>query len=278
MSYPGDALNAFSGIMSLLETEFQTNFVAGLPDRNFVDCLLWRRVMPLKSLVRRELKGDKCQFPSWSWAGWEGEVMFFLSRPLPAKERVHAQYNQAYDILKRRLLHSQQSIKSASQIASVSVLGKEEARDTPETSLQLLTSQHFLGIKSSVLSLSKFEYLPTGIMHKHTAHIIFDTSKRRCGLLFLDYILDGVDAESQPLKELLLVSRHSSAKDFKYTSGGDATERYASQLDEKYFGTGFCTFLVIEQKGTYMERIGMGYIAAPAWEQAEPEPKEVVLG
>lgn len=71
MSFEGDSLNAFLGMITALEQNLfdKGEFVHGLPLRAYPTSLGWthdRNIVP----KRRE------QFPSWSWAGWEGAASF----------------------------------------------------------------------------------------------------------------------------------------------------------------------------------------------------------
>ena len=65
LTYPQDALEAFSGIASFLSRTIDTRFFWGLPLRFFEQALLFRRNPDSqRPLVRRN------PFPSWSWVGW----------------------------------------------------------------------------------------------------------------------------------------------------------------------------------------------------------------
>ncbi|MCJ1465915.1 hypothetical protein MMC07_004534 [Pseudocyphellaria aurata] len=67
-----DMINAFEGIISLLQPAFKCNFLYGLPETELDVALLWQ---PASEIRRRIAKstGDPA-FPSWSWAGWVSKV------------------------------------------------------------------------------------------------------------------------------------------------------------------------------------------------------------
>ena len=67
LTYQSDILNAFAGILAIQEREFSSKSFQGLPTAIFDMALLWQ---PFRKLQRR--KG----FPSWSWTGWEGPVVW----------------------------------------------------------------------------------------------------------------------------------------------------------------------------------------------------------
>ncbi|KAI3327251.1 HET-domain-containing protein [Xylariaceae sp. AK1471] len=81
LTFPEDALFAFSGISSALSSTFHGGFVSGFPVLLFHIGLLW---VPMSTTSRRAPKrtaGDPC-LPSWSWAGWEGAVACLWDRVL----------------------------------------------------------------------------------------------------------------------------------------------------------------------------------------------------
>ncbi|KAL5323135.1 hypothetical protein ACEPPN_007663 [Leptodophora sp. 'Broadleaf-Isolate-01'] len=67
MTNQSDAIEAVSGLLQQLETQYyaESGFCWGLPCEDFALALLWKQG---KSRRRAE-------FPSWSWAGWEGKML-----------------------------------------------------------------------------------------------------------------------------------------------------------------------------------------------------------
>lgn len=65
LTYEGDALNAFAGLLKSLSAEFGDTHIWGLPKSVFDKAMLWRTMNHFPD--RRNLS-----FPSWSWAGWKG--------------------------------------------------------------------------------------------------------------------------------------------------------------------------------------------------------------
>ena len=78
LSYDSDVVNAFQGIASLLQPAFKGEFLFGLPETELDVALLWQ----LTSLIRRRVDPETRAplFPSWSWAGWIGEVTHLWTR------------------------------------------------------------------------------------------------------------------------------------------------------------------------------------------------------
>ena len=73
LSYPEDALAAFSGIMSALSNKVLDGFYCGVPVMYFDIALLWQPSGILRRRVASKPTREHC-FPSWSWAGWHGKL------------------------------------------------------------------------------------------------------------------------------------------------------------------------------------------------------------
>jgi hypothetical protein len=65
LAFEKDKLDAFTGACTILESWMKTSTFLGLPIAVFDLALLWR---PDSDLIRNK------HFPSWSWAGWTGQV------------------------------------------------------------------------------------------------------------------------------------------------------------------------------------------------------------
>lgn len=85
ITYQSDSLNAFHGLLNLLSREHRVRFLCGLPIPHlFGRFLLW---CPTKYSIRREISTGGSSFPSWSWAGWQGEAVYpSLSWPMQPQD------------------------------------------------------------------------------------------------------------------------------------------------------------------------------------------------
>jgi hypothetical protein len=68
-----DGFQAFSAIINALSRSFQGGFVHGVPELYFDFGLLWRPNTPTRR--RAGAKVATLELPSWSWVGWEGNVV-----------------------------------------------------------------------------------------------------------------------------------------------------------------------------------------------------------
>ncbi|CAJ2511173.1 Uu.00g067980.m01.CDS01 [Anthostomella pinea] len=69
LTHDVDALRAISGVLTVLENGFQSELLHGLPESHLDAALLWREKEGLERRCEDTL-------PSWSWAGWKGEVAY----------------------------------------------------------------------------------------------------------------------------------------------------------------------------------------------------------
>lgn len=74
LSFESDALNAFAGVMNYLRPIMRSGYIYGLPQTVLDEALSWKP----KGLIRRRVHTDSGTsiFPSWSWAGWIGQVHY----------------------------------------------------------------------------------------------------------------------------------------------------------------------------------------------------------
>ena len=74
LTHAEDAIAAFAGVTTHLSRIYSGGFNYGMPEMFFDVALLWQ---PWKTVERRVSSGvrstNSC-LPSWSWAGWQGEV------------------------------------------------------------------------------------------------------------------------------------------------------------------------------------------------------------
>ncbi|RYC61237.1 hypothetical protein CHU98_g4973 [Xylaria longipes] len=74
LTYDSDVLDAFEGVQAALRPGFHGGFLHGLPEMFFDIALLWQPRLPCSQPAPRKSNGRNKLFPSWSWAGWKGEV------------------------------------------------------------------------------------------------------------------------------------------------------------------------------------------------------------
>ncbi|MCJ1317539.1 hypothetical protein MMC15_002864 [Xylographa vitiligo] len=78
LSFDSDILAAFAGMSKVLSSMFRSRLLYGLPESLFDCALLWQ---PAGTIVRRHVPRPTSNssgryFPSWSWAGWKGSIVY----------------------------------------------------------------------------------------------------------------------------------------------------------------------------------------------------------
>jgi hypothetical protein len=81
MSYGRDGLNAFMGVLKVIQQQYETQTTFGLPNRNLHESLIWRQENSLRRRTETSMTADgtpyeRPLFPSWTWAAWEGRVFY----------------------------------------------------------------------------------------------------------------------------------------------------------------------------------------------------------
>jgi hypothetical protein len=83
-TYPCDSLQAFSGVLQVLGSDFPGGFFFGLPEVYFSITMLWTRKEGTDALEDRislaKSKGQAVRsLPSWSWVRWQGDIDFYTN-------------------------------------------------------------------------------------------------------------------------------------------------------------------------------------------------------
>ena len=74
LSHPEDATAAFAGVTTQLSRTYSSGFNCGLPEMFFDVALLWQPWRTVKRRISTGTRSTNSCLPSWSWAGWQGEV------------------------------------------------------------------------------------------------------------------------------------------------------------------------------------------------------------
>ena len=83
LSFPSDALNAFSGILSAIEHYSDDQSQSGVPLKFLRASLLWTPIghgAGANTANNRSEELRNPEFPSWAWADWMTQVSFSLAR------------------------------------------------------------------------------------------------------------------------------------------------------------------------------------------------------
>lgn len=76
LSFDSDVLAAFAGMIKVLEEMFNSPFLCGLPESLLHCALLWQPEEKLQPRTPNTDTSTSFPFPTWSWAGWKGKIVY----------------------------------------------------------------------------------------------------------------------------------------------------------------------------------------------------------
>jgi len=261
MGHLSDAINAFIGIIDALDKLYGWKFGAGLPLPMLDLALLWT---PLEAITRRDTKPDAL-FPSWSWAGWVGNVHYGdLVQRIPQ-------------------IPIRESYKSCIAI-------KYQPSSSP--GLADLLQFHTQVVAMNNFRLEKFEgrlqNQEYNVLVCQDVHMMFTKNGRRCGIIYglRDENLQHGSGDALQLLLISTVSRASSLSAYgplisRFNEGGYTTdEALFDEKVEEYVDKEWCTLNVIlaESYKDHIRRAAVGQIHREAWVEAKPRDRMVVVG
>jgi len=284
LSYDTDAINAFSGIGAVIGHCLISRPLSGLIECILDACLLW---------VPRD-RNTHCRnpnFPSWSWAGWKGEVLY-LSGPLykyaaayPTEQILLRSLVDRFDTSRPilRLKHDCSDIPTAA-------IGKEES-ETPTKQIDLLSFEaDTADVRQLSLSGNDFTVrgdLYVGPFESHSCSVrilkILDADNIACG--YLHCVPQNPHTEAQKHRELVALSRSQyplchPAPMMAVLDGSSQTESYEVLFDHGNYKWGqWCllNIMLIAWKGGEAERITIGQMHIVAWMRLKKARKQIRL-
>ncbi|KAH8678274.1 heterokaryon incompatibility protein-domain-containing protein [Xylariales sp. PMI_506] len=278
-----DALRALAGITRRFTASMKCRFLQGLPTAMF-DCFI---------LFQGTLLQRRAAFPSYSWAGWRGQVKFHMfpsmdlnewlrdytwivwykrsssgvtnlvwdpmaNETFPSHDLEYTGYRERHPFTYRRPF--------AKNLNTLRVLPTQEIsfqRPVPMYStLQFWTVSTFYMLKIVDVFM--------GIAH------LFDKNQKECGKIWLDSFEETTFFEQGGAFEVILLSETSLFLDVSDTESANVhgrSDQYRGR--RKYFNV-----MLLEWSGGIAERRGLGYIGQWAIDTSvHPGPvwKEIIL-
>jgi len=262
LTFSEDILRAFSGLAQIFMLDLNTEIVEGLPLSHLDVALLWQ---PCQRLRRRE--GSE-RFASWSWARWEGQVVYEDTRGRNGIEGV-------IPLVKWTLLRSQLINKFgvgimpsllAPGISNQTAPFEPTHGDRTNSNFSLLrfwTSCAFFG---NLVERRREEDAPTQCQ-------IRSGHGQPIGVL----TMTGADSVSKlnPSRHEYVVVSEAQFKGFDMVSWAPT---FSGERDE----CRMYNVMLIEwnEQRTCAYRVGLGRVLKIAWWQATPKPcnKQITLG
>ncbi|KAL4778039.1 hypothetical protein BJX76DRAFT_344293 [Aspergillus varians] len=274
MSDQGDALAALEGVISILRTTMDTDFIHGLPEKFLDEALLWHQRGPHRRRTALPTATHGVGFPSWSWAGWHvlsdyraqfsgyirREVEWYLinrdgtgfnlSRPNTLEP------SKPYDPLRSEDIRP----IGAPPVTFLKALQPREdltTHDLTSCYLACWTSTATFQILGDKLDLGEGSI----DWEDHKAFIISDQKLQPVGTIFLESSWDDVIEQNQHRRfEFMLLSRSNTVVDMV-------------ALDEVFPMKEWCfvNVMLVQRNSDKVERLGVGVVHELAWISAAPD-------
>lgn len=263
LSFKSDILNAFGGITSAMERNYQTRFIYGLPVDAMERALLWSPIGPRKARGSILSGASEVTLPTWSWAAWEGLI--------------------GYHTIDQQSLDTRLSCMSEINLVSDGDWGSDSTLTfwaTTADMSQFLFSQRSQGRSSD-----------------RVTQIILNSTQ--CGNIFVD---DDVIRRNLPgggNRELVMISSSTLSSTLSHSSTGVATRDPAKFIMPNYgyprnkvAGTYLSMFdmrklpheaglrcivhvLLVQWNGDVAERVAVGLMHRDAWDEVRTTRKLV---
>ncbi|KAL5330800.1 hypothetical protein ACEPPN_000323 [Leptodophora sp. 'Broadleaf-Isolate-01'] len=276
LSYPDDVVNAFAGFSSVFAESCGGSFVAGLPTAALASSLLWVSKSPLS----RRPSCHNTRFPSWSWTGWDGPVIYLYHPPSLHDERSTTEIRlemQSLEILLNDSLDA--SVRLNDVEDEVALLSAGIVRDfsldkahnvvvrarSTEPSSEDLPPVDLLQFHAWIVDTRAFNISPErGISRSSSVYptlsLFSRGSKKRCGVLF--GVLDGDSARiclGDWQFKLAAISRQETSR----------KQRNEYPVLKEFGISAVMNVMLIKrsENGRYFERAGIGLIRYNAYEK-----------
>jgi hypothetical protein len=281
LSFPADILNAFSGSLAVLQEHFRCQMLSGLPAAALDLALLW---FPAEPLFRREVIEEdgntKQVFPSWSWAGWEGPVVYTIDLVRIRDKTGHPTPKIAtFEVFHNGLLYTAHKNVSTEyeflETTKQGISGPDLGPDVLHFWAQTIDATRFRIDNRLVTYLSG----PHGkAASKQGVFGIQKMEGIHCGLLYLEK--QTTRLTGGPM-EYVLISEYGDTN--KRRRGPSSVEGPVHYFSEKHFpwrgkNSGIVNVLLVQWDNEVAERMAVAQFHIQTWMAAKPQLKHVRLG
>lgn len=269
LTFESDGLNAISGIFSGISEELKETFLCGLPVSTlFEHSMLW---FP-NGRIRRRI-ADGAHFPSWSWAGWTGEIKYALRYDGRAAQRQIDEW--------KAVLPNGTELTEGEFNTSAKYLRVEYCL------LKYLTrSSHFRVKKQSHGGIVELKYDHTAcyqithddiwvgsiVLSRELAAEVLENDKHQHEFIMLSKSSEG--------KHLYKPGLTHTQEDVVYTTDENGDEMAWPLYDHQRLSprSGVYNVMMISWKDDVAYRVGVGEIHVDGWNMGESVLKQITLG
>ncbi|KAK1966209.1 HET-domain-containing protein [Colletotrichum sublineola] len=302
LSFHSDSLNAFAGLLSKLGDMFGWSFASALPEDLFDFAMLW--VCPYGDLLRPRLSSRQtpddslCRSPTWCWTAWDGFVYWnpwrlnsFAGKAITLKSEIKywitdgARFRKIADESSlgwqahapRHLIPTNPQDSTSPYIREASI-----PRHALVFSAQKISANSFtisapdFGSKSAPATETASSYSHYFRSHLTDAGWIYDRAGRHCGTI--RGIPFSAGNKSEANWELVLLSRCDQDEvvqteidacpnlPLEYPSCEEYYEEIFDTSTYHYKRWWILNVMLVDRKGTWVERVAVGQIHIDAWE------------
>lgn len=275
MSNQGDALAALEGVMSVLRTTMNTEFIHGLPESCLDEALLWHQRGPHRRRMTLPTGNLGVGFPSWSWAGWNvmsnyraqfmgyirREVEWYLVNGEGTGFKVSLPHGSEPSKPFEPSKHQDIRPKGSPPAAFLNNLRPREempTQDLRSCSLACWTSTAAFQFLGDTLDLGESSI----DWPDHEAFIISNQESQPVGTIFLEKTWTDMIKQNQHRGlEFMLLSRSNTVDDMVSVDEG------VLPMDEWCF----VNVMLIQRYADEAARLGVGVVHELAWISAAPE-------
>lgn len=279
LSYHTDSLNAISGVLAVLSEAFGWRFLAGLPENAFHHALLWRQLYTTLN-SHKPLRNHN--FPSWSWAGWHGGIVWNFGSLLDTHSSMQSRAH-LWAPLRSEIKLIKSKADAADISSAVDMYIKEPTRygvlrfaafTAPARAFKLL---HHGGIESfSVGQKRKDRPL-------YPYKEIWWNQQIRCGILY-DCSDDLIPIKDSSFKFVAVSRLQWPSKQILPSNQETLNDPYEARYGRLYDANRlpfsewcFVNVMLIERKDHKSERQAVGLIHEDIWKIVAPDQEDIEL-
>jgi len=289
LSFKSDAVRAFMGITSRLESYIGGASICGIPTALLQYALLWVK-------MEMDERPPTCGFATWSWASFDGPVLYS-----PALALLELTMKEDRNDVKRQFellpisSGKLQTCKDVRPFAQANSKYNRASRSS-DPSVWVEAGKHTLHLHSEMVPLAVFilgantqNLLSDGLMKDITCISISDPNMLPCGVLLgvppdIDHVSSRFDrVEFMLLSHVKLLEKHSTLTTMgSQMFGTSRSKLFKDALNsiERLWGgdeSAFQSVMLIGWRGICAERVCIGFVSARAWKQMRPIRRCVFL-
>jgi hypothetical protein len=272
LTHASDILNAFDGIVQVLEHTMETKFLKGIPERWFDQALLWN--WNGRYLLRGPLFA-----PTWSWAGWQnigpalscwvdsGTVNRLLTWHIASPNNLHLRAIQSTGLAQSSHDRVARSRLGLSDV-DLGITASSYPAIARENVLVAMTARNTFHLSLREFDVAPDHFLSTNYRNQYFK--IHDLFERCIGWIRIDPAYFKPLTNDMTGFDFVLLSEFAPGIHTFYHKD------LLSQIEEATAGTRSKTLMnvmLIEKcSETTVSRVAVGWVTEEAWTAAKPRP------